>query len=101
MGGVSGDDTAAQNLLDEYLNLRDIAFPRVEASSTLAPIDSFTYYPQNAADKDFTTAWVEGAAGNGENEWLMFSSDTPVKIHSLIINNGYGKTEDLYFKNSA
>jgi hypothetical protein len=100
VGGVSGDDTAAQNLLDEYLNLRDIAFPRVEASSTLAPIDSFTYYPQNAADKDFTTAWVEGAAGNGENEWLMFSSDTPVKIHSLIINNGYGKTEDLYFKNS-
>ncbi len=49
-------------------------------------------------DKDVTTAWVEGAKGDGIGEYLLIGQKNtfPDKIH---IHNGYQKTESLYFKN--
>ncbi len=49
-------------------------------------------------DKDVTTAWVEGAKGDGIGEYVLIGQKNtfPDKIH---INNGYQKTESLYFKN--
>jgi len=49
-------------------------------------------------DKDVTTAWVEGAKGDGIGEYVLIGHKNtfPDKIH---INNGYQKTESLYFKN--
>ena len=50
-------------------------------------------------DKNLTTAWVEGVNGNGIGEYVLIgrNNDLPDKIH---INNGYQKTESLYYKNN-
>jgi len=50
-------------------------------------------------DKNLTTAWVEGVNGNGIGEYVLIGrgNDLPDKIH---INNGYQKTESLYYKNN-
>ena len=49
-------------------------------------------------DKDVTTAWVEGAKGDGIGEYVLIVQENtfPDKIH---INNGYQKSESLYLKN--
>ncbi len=49
-------------------------------------------------DKDVTTAWVEGAKGDGIGEYVLIGQKNtfPNKIY---IHNGYQKTESLYLKN--
>lgn len=51
------------------------------------------------SDKNVSTAWVEGVSGNGIGEYVLIELENtfPEKIH---INNGYQKTESLYFKNN-
>jgi len=70
------------------------------ASSTLPNEGNLTYYPANAFDGDITTAWVEGVSGNGIGECLSITFGEPVNIQAFGFDNGYAKSESLYYKNS-
>lgn len=100
VGRVDTNGQEAQDLLKKYWNMKEVVFKEITASSTLPAANSVTYFPENVADGDVHTAWVEGVLGNGENEWLMFSTDQPIKLSSLLIKNGYTKNRDLYLKNN-
>lgn len=66
---------------------------------TLEYGDIGAYSAYRLFDKNMTTAWVEGVKGNGIGEYILIGQKKtlPDKIH---INNGYQKTESLYYKNS-
>ncbi len=70
----------------------------IMASSTLTGGD---YDADNLQDYNANTAWVEGAAGNGIGESLIFSISAGTQIDGITIFPGYQKSEDLLFKNSA
>lgn len=75
--------------------------------------DRFYYEQFKIWDKDLSTAWVEGAPGNGIGEWIVIDvrgqyqgltdkdSDTDKKIKTeLKINNGFCKSEKTFKNNN-
>jgi hypothetical protein len=72
----------------------------VTASSSLRTDRWGRYGPRMAVDGRRTTAWVEGARGAGEGEWLMLSFPEPVEIHSVGLIVGYDSSADLFYKNN-
>ena len=68
----------------------------VSASSSL----SAQYKGENAHDFSILNAWVEGAPGNGEGEYLVytFPGYCP-RITTIKILNGYTKTEKTWLDN--
>lgn len=72
-----------------------------EASSELPPDQYTSYYgANNVLDNDFTTAWNEGATGNGIGEWISVNASTPQWTSGVEIVTGYPKTSDVYYKNN-
>ncbi len=73
----------------------------VKASSCLKPNGKITYDARNAHDFSFKTAWIEGEVGCGEGEYLeyYFENESP-RLHTVIIYNGYLKSEKAWFYNS-
>ncbi len=61
--------------------------------------DIGAYSAYQLLDKNVTTAWAEGVGGEGIGEYVLIGQENtlPEKIH---INNGYQKTESLYYKNN-
>jgi hypothetical protein len=59
------------------------------------------YLPLYVADDDPTTAWTEGAAGDGVGEWLRvrFSAMKGATKVRLRIRNGYQKSKKLFAAN--
>ena len=60
------------------------------------------YHPNYIADDDPKTAWVEGAKGSGNGEWVRVNVtplDKTTKVR-LRIRNGYQKSKDLYKANA-
>lgn len=57
------------------------------------------YGVTNLIDGDPSTAWVEGAPGDGEGEWIEveFRDFVP---HAIGILNGYTKSEETYYQNN-
>ena len=60
------------------------------------------YHPNYVADDDPATAWVEGAPGSGEGQWLRIQvtpldHTTKVRLH---VRNGYQKSKDLFKANA-
>lgn len=87
---------------------------RVSASSTLRD-GIFSYAPANAHDSKKDTVWVEGAAGQGIGERLVFNFDLTDKesypeelvdedwelgIDYVSIINGFARSEALWNANS-
>ncbi|HCC71273.1 MAG TPA: hypothetical protein DEQ09_09005 [Bacteroidales bacterium] len=72
-------------------------------SSELDPIDPFEglgkYGGHNLFDNDPTTAWVEGVKGDGTGEYIFFKTDSYYP-DTIIIDNGYQKSERLFKMNS-
>ncbi len=68
----------------------------ITSSSTLAPQSGKSYAPKNAVDGDDATAWVEGAPGHGVGESIMITFEQPMKIGTIWIKNGYGKSRKLF-----
>ncbi|MEE4214266.1 MAG: hypothetical protein V2I34_04320 [Bacteroidales bacterium] len=72
-------------------------------SSELDPVDPFEgqgrYGGHSLFDDDTTTAWVEGAEGQGTGEFIIFRAgeNFPEK---LIIHSGYQKSDRLFRMNS-
>jgi len=58
------------------------------------------YGAPSASDGDTGTAWVEGASGLGQGEWIEFEFSPGVEITLICIVNGYALTWDLYQQNS-
>lgn len=70
---------------------RQLATASVSASSTLPRVPGITYRAKNLLDDNNTTAWCEGARGNGINESLTFTFAKPVRIRRIDVLNGYNK----------
>lgn len=75
----------------------------VWASSTLSPINGIYYNASNLMDYDNSTAWVEGASGNGYGETVAFSYKGPqtAKIQGVEIVNGYTKSNTSFDENGC
>lgn len=59
------------------------------------------YQPANVIDHDMNTAWVEGAAGLGEYEWIQLQLSGTQKVHGLRIGAGYFKSDRTYSENAS
>ncbi len=78
------------------------AKPGTQASSYLK--EKKSYPPANVLDNNPETAWVEGAAGEGKNEWIRINFPSPREINGMDIINGYKKIDkssenDLWQRN--
>lgn len=74
---------------------------KLSASSTLAPSPPNSYYPDNAHDFDISTAWIEGAEGYGEGEYIdyFFQANSP-PVTEVYLHNGYLKSLTAWKNNS-
>ena len=74
----------------------------VTASSQLKNQGKNNYDPSNAHDLSYETAWVEGVEGNGIGEYLLyhFRPNYPTGFHTVIVANGYVKSEEAWTNNS-
>lgn len=75
------------------------AVKTVTASSALSEYN-MTHSPDRVIDGDRSTAWVEGAAGQGIDESIILHFDTDYTVSGINICAGYQISEDLYYKNS-
>lgn len=102
-GGDNKKISAHGMILD--LKGPDCSFLKVETSVTASsylkdaknPIN--TYWPPNLSDGNSSTAWVEGKKGSGIGESIFFRFNFPKKPLSIEIQNGYGKSQDIFNKN--
>ncbi|ACV21640.1 activator of osmoprotectant transporter ProP [Slackia heliotrinireducens DSM 20476] len=76
-------------------------FTDLSESSEL-PGDSVTSYygKNNTIDDNPSTAWNEGADGDGSGEWLEFSASSPQLVSSIDIVGGYPKSDEVYYNNN-
>ena len=78
----------------------------VKASSTLKSYKDVNYNANNVHDYKTHTAWIEGKYDYGVEEYLEFKFDfstlktTKYYINTIIVNNGYSKTKELWKANS-
>lgn len=71
----------------------------VMASSSLSEYD-MTHSPERLCDGELSSAWVEGAEGQGIGESVTFCFDETCVVTGFLIHGGYQKSRDLYQKNS-
>ena len=73
------------------------------ASSTLPASGQTVYAPNCVMDGRSDTAWVEGAEGNGEGEWIRIQSatNTPLQLAAITMSLGYGKSPELFEANGV
>jgi hypothetical protein len=80
----------------------------VEDSTHLAPQGDNHYDVARLFDDDPSTAWVEGSAGSGIGDYILFtfvpagfhgSGVADLTIRGLRVINGYGKNPDVWAKN--
>ncbi len=71
----------------------------VMASSSLSEYN-MTHSPKRLYDGDLSSAWVEGAEGQGIGESVTFCFDQTCRLTGFLIYGGYQKSTDLYQKNS-
>jgi Caspase domain len=70
------------------------------ASSRLPGQFGNSYGVRNLFSGDSSVAWVEGASGYGIGEWITVEFDSRRSVRSVLIDNGYQKNSDIYYKNS-
>lgn len=69
------------------------------ASSSLPDSDKFSYQPEQVRKGHRSTAWTEGAEGDGVGEWLLLTLEKPAPVRKLGIVPGYAKSAELYRAN--
>lgn len=72
----------------------------LNASSTLPDSQDNSYDVLQIVDGSKETAWIEGAEGEGIGEKFGIIFDKECSFKGFIINAGYQKSEDIYYKNS-
>jgi len=87
--------------MQHCLSVRAVGSPaELCFSSYLAPQSNNTYAPANTRDGLRHTAWVEGVTGQGIGEAITLVLDSPTRINRFRIQNGYGKSDRAYARNS-
>lgn len=94
------DNTIVPEVVTPEPEILPPVFTSVTASSSLSAQGNFSYTPNLTTDNDNKTAWLEGAKGNGINEWIMFSADTPQYVKTIHLFNGYQKNSKTYINNN-
>lgn len=75
---------------------------KASASSTLAQQGNNTYLPSNLLDSNSSTAWVEGASGNGIGEsFTLTYQGSETSFQSIYFYNGYCKSDDIWKQNGC
>ena len=69
-------------------------------SSVLRPQFGNSYGAQNLFAGSSASAWVEGRDGNGVGEWITIEFDGMRLVKSIIVRNGYQKSNDIFRKNN-
>ncbi len=69
-------------------------------SSVLKPQFGNSYGPENLFEGPQSSAWVEGQAGQGIGEWIAIEFDGPRTVRSIVVRNGYQKSNDIFHKNN-
>lgn len=69
-------------------------------SSELPDQGQNSYTGDMMSDGRLRTAWIEGRPDDGIGEILRFSFGGPVDISRILVANGYGKSWDIFTKNS-
>jgi len=70
------------------------------ASSVRLAVQANTYYAANAIDGKRGTAWIEGADGPGQGEWIRFDFDREINVHRILIQPGYFKSQGIWADNN-
>jgi tetratricopeptide (TPR) repeat protein len=82
---------------DKGCSLTDIY--AIKASSVKLGKNSF-YSVRNIIDEDSKTAWVPDSKKSGIGQWIEFSFDDPMPVNTLIIVNGYAKSNETFKNNN-
>jgi hypothetical protein len=82
----------------ETRNLTPFAEP--DASSFLPTDRGGQYQPWMAVDARLDTAWVEGVTGPGIDEWITLTFPDTIEVHSISLDVGYDRDEDIFFANN-
>jgi hypothetical protein len=69
-------------------------------SSVLKPQFGNSYGPENLFKGPASSAWVEGQQGNGVGEWITVEFDGMRTVRSIIVRNGYQKSNEIFGKNN-
>ena len=67
-------------------------------SSVLRPMGQITYGPERMADGNPATAWC--APATNESAWIELRIDRGSEFRRLLLQNGYGKSPEVYRNNS-
>jgi len=70
------------------------------ASSVRLAVQANTYFASNAIDGKRATAWIEGADGAGEGEWIRFDFDREIVLHRILWQPGYFKSPQIWAENN-
>ena len=74
---------------------------KVAASSELTTQNHNSYKAKSANDLSYLTAWVEGKEGSGIGEYIEYSfQNNSPRITSIIISNGYMKSDNTWKNNN-
>ncbi len=95
--GARQDSKTGQNIGGRWEFHRDDF--TATASSSLPDADGQSYQPSAVNDRDWQSAWTEGAPGDGVGEWLLLTLDKPSPVHRLGIVPGYTQSAELYAAN--
>ncbi|SFI23116.1 Serine/threonine protein kinase [Tindallia magadiensis] len=72
---------------------------RIISSSTLHHAAN-RYSENHVFDGQHETAWVEGATGDGIDEWIRLDFDHEKPIQGIFIINGYTRSEEIFYNNN-
>ena len=87
-------------LLPGSASASEIRYYNVEASSVLYE-PGYDHSAWCIDDDDLTTAWMEGADGHGNGEYVDIYTDPYTVVTGGIIYPGFYQDEDLFYKNNA
>lgn len=98
---IEYDDSA--RLLSEFMSAQRLSrafITQASASSTLdQPAGSSRHSPAMMLDGDLSTAWCEGAAGDGAGQTLTFEFAHATTVTGVGIVNGYTKSPGVFAGN--
>lgn len=92
-------DTKTASDKEENTPVKMEGITSVKATSELSE-NNMVHSADRICDGDLKKAWVEGTSEQGIGESITFDFEDNYCVSGMIINAGYQKTKDLYYKNS-
>jgi len=82
---------------------KELSFEKLEASSEYEIVTEkkglkSAYYVEYLSDNNYKTTW--SPERDDEKPWVEFGSEDKQTVSKIIIENGYSKTENLYYQNA-